>query len=162
MATETQYHGKYKGVIVSKTDIRKLRKDLQQRLSDIKDGIIALMKYIGDKCIEIARTEGSYDNITGNLRSSIGYIILDDGKVVGQSASKQYKGKKGDGSQGIETGEAFLETMKAKFPWGIVLIVCAGMNYAAYVEGIHHKVVLSTAELKAKELFNELWGQFVK
>lgn len=162
MATHTQYSGKYKGIIVSKTDVRKLRQDLQQKLKDITDFLIMRMQQIGEECITIARTEGSYNDITGNLRSSIGYIILNDGKVVGQSKSKQYQGSKGNGDKGVEEGEKFLASIQSKFPWGIVLIVCAGMNYAAYVEGIHHKVVLSTAELKAKELFNQLLGQFVK
>lgn len=162
MATTTQYHGKYKGVIVSKTDVRKIKQSLQAKLKDITDFLIMRMEQIGEECITIARTEGSYNDITGNLRSSIGYIVLNDGKVVRQSASKQYKGKEGDGSKGVETGEAFLDSIKSKYPWGIVLIVCAGMNYAAYVEGVHHKVVLSTADLKAKELLKQLLGDFVQ
>ena len=40
MAVVTQTHGKYKGVIVSKTDMRKLRAGLQAKMKDIADLII--------------------------------------------------------------------------------------------------------------------------
>ena len=83
-------------------------------------------------------------------------MILYDGKPVQQGASKQYSGEKGNGEQGAPTAEALLQRLQAKFPWGIVLIVCAGMNYAAYVENVHHKDVLTSAELKAESLMKQL------
>lgn len=156
MAVVTQTHGKYKGVIVSKTDMRKLREGLQAKMKDIAELIIKQLSYIGEECIRIARENGSYNDITGNLRSSIGYVILYDGKPVQQGASKQYSGEKGNGEQGAPAAEALLKKLQAKFPWGIVLIVCAGMNYAAYVEHVRHKDVLTSAELKAESLIKQL------
>ena len=156
MAVVTQTHGKYKGVIVSKTDMRKLRAGLQAKMKDIADLIIKQLSYIGEECIRIARENGSYNDITGNLRSSIGYVILYDGKPVQYGSSKQYSGEKGNGEQGAPAAEALLKKLQAKFPWGIVLIVCAGMNYAAYVENVHHKDVLTSAELKAESLMKQL------
>lgn len=156
MAFVTQTHGKYKGIIVSKTDMRKLRSGLQAKMKDIADLIIKQFSFIGEECIRIARENGSYNDITGNLRSSIGYVILYDGKPVQQGASKQYSGEKGNGEQGAPAAESLLQKLQAKFPWGIVLIVCAGMNYAAYVENVHHKDVLTSAELKAESLMKQL------
>lgn len=156
MAVVTQTHGKYKGVIVSKTDMRKLRAGLQAKMKDIADLIIKQLSYIGEECIRIARENGSYNDITGNLRSSIGYVILYDGKPVQYGASKRYSGEKGNGEQGAPAAEALLQKLQAKFPWGIVLVVCAGMNYAAYVEHVHHKDVLTSAELKAESLMKQL------
>ncbi len=162
MAKITQTHGKYKGVIVSKTDMRKLKSGLQAKMKDIADHIITQLTYIGDECIRIARENGSYNDITGNLRSSIGYVILYDGKPVQYGASKQYSGKKGNGEHGAHAAEALLQKLQAKFPWGIVLIVCAGMNYAAYVENIHHKDVLTTAELKMENLVEKLLNGIIQ
>ena len=88
--------GKYKGIIVSKTDMRKLRAGLQAKSKDIADLIIKQLSYIGEECIKVARKNGSYDYITGNLRSSIGYVILYDGKPVQYGASERYSGKKGN------------------------------------------------------------------
>lgn len=156
MAVVTQTHGKYKGVIVSKTDMRKLRAGLQAKMKDIADLIIKQLSYIGEECIRIARENGSYNDITGNLRSSIGYVILYDGKPVRHGVSKQCSGEKGNGEQGASAAEALLQKLQAKFPWGIVLIVCAGMNYASYVENVHHKDVLTSAELKAESLMKQL------
>ena len=158
MATVTQTHGKYKGIIVSKTDMRKLKSGLQAKMKDIADIIIKQLSYIGEECVRIAREPHAHDynDITGNLRSSIGYVILYDGKPVQYGASKTYDGSKGHGEAGPPAAEALLQKLQAKFPWGIVLIVCAGMSYAAYVENIHHKDVLTTSELKMESLAKRL------
>lgn len=145
-----------KGFLIGKYDIRELKSGLQAKKKDIADLIIKQLSYIGEECIRIARENGSYNDITGNLRSSIGYVILYDGKPVQYGASKQYSGEKGNGEQGAPAAEALLQKLQAKFPWGIVLIVCAGMNYAAYVEHVHHKDVLTSAELKAESLMKQL------
>lgn len=158
MAKTVTHHGKYKGVIVSKTDMRKLRAGLQAKMKDIVELLIKQLSFIGEECVKIAREEHSndYNDITGNLRSSIGYVILYDGKPVQYGASKQYSGEKGDGADGPPAAEALLQKLQAKFPWGVVLIVCAGMKYAAYVEAVHHKDVLSGAKLHAEKLVKQL------
>lgn len=158
MAKTVTHHGKYKGVIVSKTDMRKLKAGLQAKMKDIVELLIKQLSVIGESCIKIAREEhpNDYNDITGNLRSSIGYVILYDGKPVQYGASKQYSGEKGDGADGPPAAEALLQKLQAKFPWGVVLIVCAGMKYAAYVEAVHHKDVLSGAELHAEKLAKRL------
>lgn len=156
MAKTISVHSKYKGVIVSKTDMRKLKKGLEMKMKDIADAIIEQLSFIGEECVRIARESGDYNDITGNLRSSIGYVILYDGKPVVYGASKQYSGKKGNGEAGPPAAEELLTSLQSKFPWGIVLIVCAGMKYAAYVESVHHKDVLTAAELKCDSLCRDL------
>ena len=163
MAKTVTHHGKYKGVIVSKTDMRKLKAGLQAKMKDIVEILIEQLSFIGEECVKIAREEHSndYNDITGNLRSSIGYVILYDGKPVQYGASKQYSGEKGDGADGPPAAEALLQKLQAKFPWGVVLIVCAGMKYAAYVEAVHHKDVLTSAELKAEHLAKQLLNRLL-
>lgn len=156
MAKVVSTHGKYKGVIVSKTDMRKLKSNLQAKMKDIVSLLVKQLSYIGEECVRIARDNGSYNDITGNLRSSIGYVVLVDGKPVVTGASKRYDGKDGNGESGPPAAEALLKSLQAKFPWGVVLIVCAGMKYAAYVEAVHHKDVLTSAELKAESLAKKL------
>ena len=147
MAKVVTTHGKYKGVIVSKTDMRKLKAGLQAKMKDIVALLVKQLSFIGEECIRIARESGSYNDITGNLRSSIGYVVLVDGKPVVTGASKQYNGKNGHGEAGPPAAEALLQKLQAKFPWGVVLIVCAGMKYAAYVEAVHHKDAVSYTHL---------------
>ena len=160
MAKVATSHGKYKGVIVSKTDMRKLKAGLQAKMKDIVALLVKQLSFIGEECIRIARE--SYNDITGNLRSSIGYVVLVDGKPVVTGASKQYSGKDGNGEAGPPAAEALLQSLQAKFPWGVVLIVCAGMKYAAYVEAVHHKDVLTSAELKAESLAKKLLNGLIE
>jgi hypothetical protein len=159
MAKVATSHGKYKGVIVSKTDMRKLKAGLQAKMKDIVALLVKQLSFIGEECIRIARESGSYNDITGNLRSSIGYVVLVDGKPVVTGASKQYSG---NGEAGPPAAEALLQSLQAKFPWGVVLIVCAGMKYAAYVEAVHHKDVLTSAELKAESLAKKLLNGLIE
>ena len=161
MATTSTTHGKYKGVLVSKTDLRKLKDKLNAKRKDIYDFIIFRFEQIGEEAVKIARENGSYHDVTGNLRSSIGYIILNDGKVVIQGAPERYP-KKEDGSKGEAEGQALLQKLKAKFPWGLVLIICAGMEYAAFVENVRHKDVLTSAEHLAESLMKKLLGKVIE
>lgn len=151
-------HSKYKGVIVNTTDMRKLKAWVGRKINDIVDFLIFRMQQIGEECVKIAREPhaNDYNDITGNLRSSIGYVILYNGKVVFGGESKQISGKHGDGAQGVEQGQKVLKTLQGNYPTGVVLIVCAGMSYAAYVENIRHKDVLTCAELVAKDLMRQL------
>jgi hypothetical protein len=152
MAKVTTTHGKYKGVVVNTTDYKAVNRALLNRKEELERLLIKRFTMIGEECVRIARESRSYNDITGNLRSSIGYVVLQDGKPVVNGASKQYSGTKGNGEAGPAAAEALLNQLQAKFPRGIVLIVCAGMNYAAYVENVRHKDVLTTAELLMESL----------
>lgn len=187
MAKTTQTHGKYKGVLVSKTNTKKIYAKLQMQRKKLIQYLVEKLSYIGEACVKIARDNGDYNDITGNLRSSISYVVLNDGEVMsgGNFVAKQvapgYKKVKrtrklkdgtvkeymanvkvgGDGVKGQQEGEALLERLKAKFPWGVVLIVCAGMEYAAYVENVRGKNVLASAELEAERLLNKLLKGYI-
>lgn len=162
MAQKVKFHGKYKGVIVSRTDVKKLRDKLNLGRGALIDTLVENMCYIGDTCVKIARERGDYNDITGNLRSSIGYIVLSSGTVKKYGAPEQKSGKKGDGSVGIAQGNALLKKLQAEYPYGVVLVLCAGMNYAAFVENVRGKHVLIDAELEAQRLIDKLLGSYIK
>lgn len=162
MAQKTQTHSKYKGVLVSKTNTKKIYAKLQMQRKKLIEFLVTRLSYIGEACVKIARDYGDYNDITGNLRSSISYIVMNDGEIVIHGQPKQYPGKTGDGAHGAAEGEALLQRLKAKFPWGVVLIVCAGMEYAAFVENVRGRRVLIDAELEAERLFKQLLGKIVK
>lgn len=162
MAKTSSTHGKYKGVIVSKTDIRKIKAEYKAKQKEVTDFLIFRFEQIGEEAVKIARENGSYHDVTGNLRSSIGYCILNDGKVVKQGEPERYPGKEGDGAKGAAEGQVLLQRLKAKFPWGVVLIICAGMEYAAFVENVRHKDVLTSAEHLAESLIKKLVGKLVQ
>jgi hypothetical protein len=134
-------------------------KSITQQVADkmvqsIERAIVHRLKYIGEVCVNEARRAGSYQDQTGNLRSSIGYVITCDGKIISKSAFPVVK----DGSDGQKEGKNYAEKLAAGFPRGYCLIVVAGMNYAYYVQR-RGKNVLQTSELKAKSEVNKLLRQ---
>lgn len=140
------------GAIVQKFKIGDIEKQLNTTGDRIRQAAINTMCYVGEQCIKEARDNGDYNDITGNLRSSIGYCVLQNGKVVKRSSGKHFSGPEGNGSEGIKEGRELLQRLQGEYPKGIVLILAAGMNYAVYVEDIHGRNVLTSAELLAKEL----------
>ena len=149
--------------IVNKTNKNEIRANIEAFKGRIIDSLIQRLSYIGEECVRVARQRGNYNDITGNLRSSIGYVVLYDGKPVVYGASKQYSGSQGNGEKGAAAAESLLNKLQAKYPQGMALIVCAGMNYAAYVENIHHRDVLTSAELVAESLAEKLLkGEYKK
>ena len=58
---------------------------LDEQIERIEQLIIYNLSYVGEQCLTEARSTNSYKDQTGNLRSSIGYIIVKDGRVIRQS-----------------------------------------------------------------------------
>ena len=152
---------------------------LSYDLSDVDDFILeayrqvfAFLAQLGQSAYETAVQEGKYNNITGNLRSSLGYVISMDGKIVKEGGFKRIdgrgenyekvffttrsqktvqfwaKGKSGDGSEGSRQWLSYARDLASKHTKGVTLIVVAGMDYASYVNDIHKLNVIDTAEAK--------------
>lgn len=120
------------------------------------DQIIFNLQYVGEQCIKEARDGGTYTDRTANLRSSTGYVILRDGKVVSKGLDQDPNAT----DEGRKAASTFLDQLSdTNRSSGITLIVVAGMKYAYYVEKIHNKVVLSSAELLAEQLVPQLMKQ---
>lgn len=110
---------------------------------------IRALSRLGERCVKEARDrtpEYSWFDQTGNLRSSIGYIISHNGRIIQYSDFQQVK----SGTEGSKTGKQFAEEIVKKYTSGYVLVVVAGMNYAEYVEAMENKDVLAHPELFAR------------
>lgn len=132
------------------TPQRHIEQFLQDQIQRREKAIINALDYIGIYCTNEARNEGKYIDRTGNLRASIGYLIVSNGAIVRNGMMSDNEG----GQQGSE----FLRELAAKFPHGIALIVVAGMSYAAHVEAISLNV-LTSAELLAEQMVPGLLKQ---
>lgn len=117
---------------------------LQKKNENLHRQHIEILKRMGEKAVTEARKNHRYENQTGNLQSSIGYCIVDSGKVVFGGAETFEVVK--DGQKGAEEGCEYLSRLVSEHPSGLVLIVVAGMEYAAYVEAKNLNV-LDSAEL---------------
>ena len=106
----------------------------------------------GSKKGTIPRHQPNYIDWTANLRSSIGYVVVCDGQVQRLS---DFEPTKASASEGSNSGRSYAERLAAGYPSGLVLIVVAGMNYAAYVQRKGYDVTAS-AELLAEKLLKEI------
>ena len=102
---------------------------IDQSIDKALEVIVNTFLYVGESCIREARDNGSYMDQTGNLRSSIGYVVVVDGQIVRKNVVDLVK----NGTEGTKEAEAFLERIASEHSSGICLIVVAGMNYASYV-----------------------------
>lgn len=129
------------------TPMSEIDRYTEQKLKGLEQAVIRTLTYCGELCLNVARSTNSYKDQTGNLRSSIGYVVTVDGRIVNQSDFETVK-KGGDGSK---QGAAFAKQLVRRFPKGICLIVVAGMEYAAHVTNMGYDV-LDSAELTADRI----------
>ena len=137
-----------------KTSNHEIALHLERSQERMIDQIIMNLQYVGEACITEARDRGSYQDQTGNLRSSIGYVIVKDGQIVSKGLNDEAQAE-----NGRKRANSYLDELAAKCENGkITLIVVAGMNYAAYVERSGYNV-LTSAELLAEQLVPQLMKQ---
>lgn len=118
-------------------------------LAEVERQIIESLCRIGEKAVTLAKLippERGFTDRTGNLRSSIGYVVCKDGQPI-NIAFEAVKG----GREGVSEGRRLALEVAKNHPDGYTLIVVAGMNYAVYVES-KGRDVLTSAEKEAEKL----------
>lgn len=168
------------GIMVTLPDMDGI---MVSEIKKMEDAILYNLAYIGERCVTEARTGHTYTDRTGNLTSSMGYVLVKDGQIIRQSSFEpvhgQYenmqrvqftvketgkkvdywaKGQSGDGREGSQTGRSFAQSLTVECPSGIVLIVVAGMNYARCVADRGFDV-LQKAEILAEKLVPQILEQ---
>lgn len=124
------------------------------RVEAIKKALVYNLCAVGEQVLNAARLTNSYKDQTGNLRSSIGYVVAVDGEIVQMSSFDTVK----EGRDGSRGGKEYAMQLVRDFPHGIVLIVVAGMNYASYVSAKGYDV-LDSSELLADKLVPQMLQQ---
>lgn len=132
------------------TPVSQIDAFVDAKMQRLEEAIIYNLSYVGEQCVNAARDTNSYKDRTGNLRSSVGYILVKNGTVI-KSDFKQEK----DGKTGFEEGPKFAKSLVKEFPRGIALIVVAGMNYAHYV-AVRGYDVLDSAQITAERLVPDI------
>lgn len=108
-----------------------------------EEKIYLLLQRAGEEFVKIARQKGAYQDRTGNLRSSIGYVIAKDGKVLTENFELSKEGN--EKSRGMREAKRLTSDLIGLYKNGWVLIGVAAMPYAAAVEAIHNLDVASVA-----------------
>ena len=116
--------------------------DINNRINrwvvSIEQRTIWTLAMVGEACVNAARNktpaEGSFNDQTGNLRSSIGYVVAREGNIL----TAKFEGKTAEGrAQGQKIADEVLRDNSK----GFILIVVAGMEYAAAVESKGYDVI---------------------
>ena len=140
--------------ITCSTDIREFTRLLQQIESVVNKNINEALSYLGEQCTARIRdrsAEESWIDHTGNLRSSIGYAVFNQGKTIIESAFESVLGA----SEGTAEGKRYVSELASKYAQVYSLVVVAGMSYADYVEAIDSKDVLASTSVWAASKVNE-------
>jgi len=119
-------------------------------IEDVDVQLIQLFAYVGEEFVNLARNKKppqSFTDRTGNLRSSIGYVVALDGEVkIGD-----FEGT----GEGKARAKELVKEVLSDSSTGIVLIGVAGMQYASYVES-RGRDVISGSVPKASKILKEL------
>lgn len=124
---------------------------VERQIAMRRAALIEEYRMVGEEALTIARTQHRYTRQTGNLTSSTGYCILDDGRIVERSGFEVVK----SGKDGAEEGRKFLQKLIDENSKGLVFIMVAGMPYAQYVEAMD-KDVLDSAEVFSKKKIRQV------
>lgn len=108
-----------------------------------EERIYRLLQRAGEEFVKIARKKGNYKDRTGNLRSSIGYVIVKDGDILTEDYEQSSEGT--DRQNGIREAKRLVSELASIYSDGWVLVGVVAMPYAVYVEAIHNLDVISVA-----------------
>lgn len=126
---------------------------VRKRVVAIHQAYLERLQAIGEAFVRNARESGDYKDRTGNLRNSIGYVIMKDGKQLFTNFQATAKGDGSEnktGKDGLAVGQEKALEISGRYPQGYVLICVAGMNYAAAVESKGFDVI-SASSIIAKQ-----------
>jgi hypothetical protein len=124
--------------------------DLQEKAMEIaRRRVIQSFSRIGDECVSEAVESGNYTDRTCNLRSSIGYMVADEGEIVAEGGFWNLGGDEGPAAGREKASEL------AGRSRGLSLVLVAGMPYAQYVADKGFNVI-DSAEILARQLVSQL------
>jgi len=118
-----------------------VNKALQDYGAKVEKALLYNLQYLVIQLENHAKESAGYQDRTGNLKSSIGGVVLKNGRPV------SYVGFTNTG-KGSSTGKTYLDQISQKYTSGYVLIIVAGMEYATYVENLHGLNVLQKSKLR--------------
>lgn len=138
------------------TDMNVLAKEIQKDIdAETLKHLIKVLSVGVEKVRKKMETK-PYEDHTGNLNSSTGFIIYRDGKVVHRDFRESAKGT--DKATGLKEGISLaLAELRESSGWGVVLM--SGMDYASWVQGRGYDVLLSAStnlDSILKDAFNEI------
>jgi len=121
----------------SNSDLNNFHKKIEQQ---VFNKAVRGYRYLGEAFVSHAKNNVGFKDQTGNLKSSIGYVLFVNGQVYKESYTLHEKGHEGL-KVGPEIAKEIASTLRNN---NIVLVFTAGMNYALYVESKGFNVLTAT------------------
>ena len=119
------------------TKLDEIHKVLMKEANRVERLTIRALSYLGEQCVSRVRNRGgnkSWYDQSGNLRSSVGYVIAYNGSIIQYSDFNQIK----QGSEGVTVGKKLAEELVKRYSSDYVLVIVAGMNYAEYLSSFEY------------------------
>lgn len=113
-----------------------IEQEMQRQFNELHDDAAETMFETLVQLVDNARaktkSEGSFNNITWNLRGSIGGVLVHNGGIADEHV---YFPQVSKGDEGVRTGIAFAREIALLTDDGdTTLVFVAGMDYAKFVE----------------------------
>lgn len=146
----------------TKTPIASIMLELTKEMQLAEEEIAEELARLGEEGVNEARLNGSYTDRTGNLRSSIGYVMAKGGNVITSSNFAKIIGNDNPDNipvNGDEIGKKLAtDAAKRLSKDGFALVMVAGMEYASYVADRGYNV-LDSAEMHVRERLDTRFKQ---
>lgn len=121
---------------------------LRKAINRLQKAVAIALSKLGDECvvrIRVRSARESWIDHTGNLRSSIGFAVYEQGKKFMESTFAQVL----SGVEGSSKGKKMIDSLAKDYSRVYALVVVAGMEYADEVEALESKDVLSSTRIWA-------------
>lgn len=127
---------------------------LQRAARKIQENVLKALSKLGDESVVRIRnrsTKESWIDHTGNLRSSIGFAVYEQGSKYMESAFSQVL----SGTDGSVKGKKMINDLAKEYSRIYALVVVAGMEYAGEVEALESKDVLASTKIWATSIVEQ-------
>lgn len=131
-------------------------KNHQVFIDYVNTSLVEALELTASEITRLAKNTNTYTDRTNNLRSSIGFVLYKDGQKVAASFDKAGQGEEGNGAVGANRGEDIADQVAGNYASGYVVVLVAGMDYAAYVEAKNFDVITGATLQFESELIRNL------
>jgi hypothetical protein len=118
-------------------------------LAYVQECMLQALEDLAKEADERARSRGwdeSFHDVTGNLRSSIGAVVIDHGKVFFTTEFSQVL----NGSTGSAKGRQMVQSLASDYGETIAMVMVAAMDYAERVEALDSRDVIESTRIWAE------------
>lgn len=125
-----------------------IEKFIKRKIAVVEDVIKDQLIDVAEQFVADARSVNTYTDRTRNLRGSIGYAVVKDGKEI----FGNYDGV----VEGQAVARRLVRSLRTQLPRGYNLIVVAGMEYAVFVEAKGYDVLTGSSLVADSNLSRQM------